>query len=107
MAAIIRVGNAGTARLCSIIARERGPPTLHFRSAGAIGTGAIQGDPQQHTTFALHRRAVVVPALVLTGDPAVSRVLTRVDRHDYHQALTELPRVAADAVRNPLRRATG
>jgi NADH:ubiquinone reductase (H+-translocating) len=42
----------------------------------------------------------------LRNDPKVE--LTLVDRHDYHQALTELPRVAggtraADAVRIPLR----
>ena len=41
----------------------------------------------------------------LRNNPAVE--LTLVDRHDYHQALTELPRVAAgtraaDAVRIPL-----
>ena len=41
----------------------------------------------------------------LRNDPAVT--LTLVDRHDYHQAITELPRVAsgtraADAVRIPL-----
>ena len=41
----------------------------------------------------------------LRNNPAVQ--LTLVDRHDYHQALTELPRVAAgtraaDAVRIPL-----
>jgi NADH dehydrogenase len=41
----------------------------------------------------------------LRGNPAVE--LTLVDRHDYHQAITELPRVAggtraADAVRIPL-----
>jgi NADH dehydrogenase len=40
-------------------------------------------------------------------NPAVELIL--VDRHDYHQALTELPRVAAgtraaDAVRIPLQR---
>jgi NADH dehydrogenase FAD-containing subunit len=41
----------------------------------------------------------------LRHDPKIE--LTLVDRHDYHQALTELPRVAggtraADAVRIPL-----
>jgi NADH:ubiquinone reductase (H+-translocating) len=44
-------------------------------------------------------------AAKLRNDPKVE--LTLVDRHDYHQALTELPRVAggtraADAVRIPL-----
>jgi NADH dehydrogenase len=68
-------------------------------TAGRVGRIVVAGAGYAGLHVALRLTAK------LRNDPEIE--LTLVDRHDYHQVLTELPRVAggtraADAVRIPL-----
>ena len=72
---------------------------MDIRTAGSSGQIVIAGAGYAGLHVALRLTAK------RRNDPQMA--LTLVDRHDYHQALTELPRVAAgtraaDAVRIPL-----
>src|SRR6266568_987503 len=73
--------------------------TANVSTDGSIGQIVVAGAGYAGLHVALRLTAK------LRGNPTME--LTLVDRHDYHQALTELPRVAggtraADAVRIPL-----